>query len=284
MSETDWSQVEHQDEPIIAYNTFFEIFQNQYDAYCPVVSKKSKNKRLIPRNPWLTKGLLISRQTKEKLLRDKTLIKTQDAKDKFYTYNSIYTKLIKRSKKMHYVNKFSEARGDCKKTWNLLREVLGRDENNSKCDIPSAFKQNGVILSGEKVAEGFNAYFSSVGQDIAKHIPSPKQGACTYLKRAACPSFKFQELCSNSILHYALLLKDKTSLGFDGVSSHVVRRIAPAIVEPLCHLFNLSLKTGFIPQQFKIARVIPLFKSGKKTISAITGLFLLYLLSPSSLS
>ena len=121
-----------------------------------------------------------------------------------------------------------------------------------------------MILSGEKVAEGFNAYFSSVGQDIAKRIPSPKQGACTYLKRAACPSFKFQELCSNSILHYALLLKDKTSLGFDGVSSHVVRRIAPAIVEPLCHLFNLSLKTGFIPQQFKIARVIPLFKSGKK--------------------
>ena len=165
---------------------------------------------------------------------------------------------------MHYVNKFSEARGDCKKTWNLLREVLGRDENNSKCDIPSAFKQNGVILSGEKVAEGFTAYFSSVGQDIAKRIQSPKQGACTYLKRAACPSFKFQELCSNSILHYALLLKDKTSLGFDGVSSHVVRRIAPAIVEPLCHLFNLSLKTGFIPQQFKIARVIPLFKSGKK--------------------
>ena len=33
---------------------------------------------------------------------------------------------------------------------------------------------------------------------------------------------------------------------------------------PLCHLFNLSFQTGYIPIQFKTARVVPVFKSGDK--------------------
>ena len=84
------------------------------------------------------------------------------------------------------------------------------------------------------------------------------------LKGSINHKLKFQEICKESIEYYALKLKDKTSVGFDGVSSRVVKRITPAILEPLCHLFNLSLKTGFIPLEFKISRVIPLFKSGRK--------------------
>ena len=59
-------------------------------------------------------------------------------------------------------------------------------------------------------------------------------------------------------------MKDKTSVGFDGVSARVIKKTAAAIIVPLCHLFNLSLKTGHIPPEFKISRVIPIFKSGKK--------------------
>jgi len=49
-----------------------------------------------------------------------------------------------------------------------------------------------------------------------------------------------------------------------GVSSRVIKRTATTIAIPLCHLFNLSLKTGYIPQEFKISRVVPIFKAGKK--------------------
>ena len=46
-----------------------KIFNENYKRYCPVVKKKSKNRRTLPQNPWLTTGLMISRQTKEKLLK-----------------------------------------------------------------------------------------------------------------------------------------------------------------------------------------------------------------------
>ena len=35
-----------------------------------------------------------------------------------------------------------------------------------------------------------------------------------------------------------------------------------AITYPLIYIFDLSLSTGIVPDQLKIARVIPLFKSG----------------------
>ena len=36
------------------------------------------------------------------------------------------------------------------------------------------------------------------------------------------------------------------------------------LLKPLTHLFNLSLKTGVIPQDWRDADVVPLFKKGSK--------------------
>ena len=59
-------------------------------------------------------------------------------------------------------------------------------------------------------------------------------------------------------------MKNKTSCGPDGISSKLLKLIMPQILTPLCHLFNLSFQTGYIPIQLKTAKVIPIFKSGDK--------------------
>ena len=42
----------------------------------------------------------------------------------------------------------------------------------------------------------------------------------------------------------------------------LIKKLIPYIVVPLKHIFNLSLLNGVVPDSMKIARVIPLFKSG----------------------
>ena len=59
-------------------------------------------------------------------------------------------------------------------------------------------------------------------------------------------------------------LKSKSSSGPDLISTKLLKQILPTIIIPLCHLFNLSLQTGFVPPQFKIAKVITVYKSGDK--------------------
>ena len=57
-------------------------------------------------------------------------------------------------------------------------------------------------------------------------------------------------------------LKPKLSSGTDFISNKLLKHIAPIIISPLHYLINLSLETGYIPKEFKIAKVVPVFKDG----------------------
>ena len=60
-------------------------------------------------------------------------------------------------------------------------------------------------------------------------------------------------------------LNIKKSSGPDGISPKLIFEIAHEILSPLVYIFNLSIATGTVPDQMKIARVIPIFKHRLKT-------------------
>ena len=53
--------------------------------------------------------------------------------------------------------------------------------------------------------------------------------------------------------------------GLDGISAKCLRITAPAIAGSLNHVFNLSLASGKIPQEWKNTKVTPIFKAGNET-------------------
>ena len=57
-------------------------------------------------------------------------------------------------------------------------------------------------------------------------------------------------------------LKPKLSSGEDFISNKLLKEIAPIIITPLHYLINISLETGYIPGEFKIAKIVPIFKDG----------------------
>jgi hypothetical protein len=57
-------------------------------------------------------------------------------------------------------------------------------------------------------------------------------------------------------------LESKKSTDLKEISMHLVKTVLPFISSPLLHIFNKSLELGVVPDKFKIAKVIPTFKSG----------------------
>lgn len=57
------------------------------------------------------------------------------------------------------------------------------------------------------------------------------------------------------------LIKNK-SPGHDGITPRIIKETAIEISNPLLHIFNLSISLGRVPDQLKIAKVIPVFKKG----------------------
>ena len=59
-----------------------------------------------------------------------------------------------------------------------------------------------------------------------------------------------------------LCVKENKSPGVDGISPKILKETVEQISTPLAHVFNMSLKEGIVPFEWKEANIIPLFKKG----------------------
>ena len=50
------------------------------------------------------------------------------------------------------------------------------------------------------------------------------------------------------------------------ISLSIIKRSICSVSSPLTHIVNLSITHGIVPDELKIARVIPIFKSGDKAL------------------
>ena len=60
-------------------------------------------------------------------------------------------------------------------------------------------------------------------------------------------------------------LPGKTT-GYDQIPMSVIKESILFVSEPLIHIINLSIEHGIVPDEMKIARVIPIFKSDDQSL------------------
>ena len=113
-----------------------------------------------------------------------------------------------------------------------------------------------------EIANGFNNFFSQVGPDLASEIGPSDKNYNDYLKNWNPIDFEFSRISEIDILKICRQLKPKLSSGEDFISNKLLKTIAPIIITPLHYLINLSLATGFVPSEMKIAKIVPVFKDG----------------------
>ena len=65
-----------------------------------------------------------------------------------------------------------------------------------------------------------------------------------------------------NIIDVVTNLKGNTSSGHDKIDSCVVKRCIHLITLPLSYIFNASFEQGTFPKDFKLAKVIPVYKKG----------------------
>jgi hypothetical protein len=118
----------------------------------------------------------------------------------------------------------------------------------------------------------FNSYFSRIPEKLLK-----KQGDSMInpqshhfiIKESIKTMFLFP-VTQNEVENVAKGLKKKSSAGIDGILDCIVKRCIQLLKKPLTNIYNTSFDSGIFPDQFKIAKIIPLHKRGDKKIFKIT--------------
>ena len=76
--------------------------------------------------------------------------------------------------------------------------------------------------------------------------------------------FNFSEIHPDEVIHQLANLKISKSTGIDNIPAKALKIAANIIGPSLTWIFNLSIKTGIYVDEWKKARVVPIYKSGNR--------------------
>ena len=209
----------------------------------------------------MTKGLLISRYTKGTLLIPLLLTNLLSPTIAIFTTVSLGW-----VKKEYFADNWTKSKKIPKKTWEIFNEAINKKKNSEK--IKELFIDRKLITDNNGMAEGFNKFFTNVGQKISNSIPLLSTNPDSYLKKTFkkdnSPFLPLNEIDPVLISDILKSMDPKKSKDMDDISLDLLKSIDTSIAKPLAHIFNLSLKTGTFPSKLKISRVVPIFKNGDK--------------------
>ncbi|CAB4012394.1 Hypothetical predicted protein, partial [Paramuricea clavata] len=106
------------------------------------------------------------------------------------------------------------------------------------------------------MVELFNDYFSSIvsGSDKTTQTDNPSSPTDSNLSELI--------LSPDDVLAALLSLDTNKATGPDEIPSRILKECAHQIAPSLCLLFNQSLRHGSLPEEWKLANIIPIHKKG----------------------
>lgn len=108
-----------------------------------------------------------------------------------------------------------------------------------------------------KISNSFNENFTSVFTVDNGSTP-------TFEKYELLPSLDDIIITESGILNLLLHLDEKKSPGPDDIPNAFLKRYAEWCAKFLVIIFNLSVSTGVLPEDWKVSKIKPLFKQGDK--------------------
>ena len=221
-----------------------------------------KRRRLI-KEPWITSGVLKSSRTKRKLFHKKINNPSPQNILNYASYFKNFRKIKRTAKLQYFREAFIKNKKDIKATWRIIKSVIPNKTNNSS--LPTEFlHDNTVITDPHQVANEFNTFFANIGHITSESVPETDKHYSEYLTPAhrAKNSLFLEPVHPEELINLCNKLKPKTSSGHDNISTKLLKQTINYTAIPLAHIFNKSFQEGNVPSKMKLAKVIPIFKSG----------------------
>ena len=260
LTQEQWLDIFQTNDVNQSYENFINKLLFYYDKNIPLVRQKSYKKI---KNPWITKGIINSIITRNKLYKKSLREPSQSNHDKYKKYRNVLTSIIRLSRKIYYSQKIESKKDNNTSLWQIVKDLLGTKAKNT----PKTFKDGDIEISDpEKIANKFNSYFVNIGPNLASKINAPRESFKKYLNEPFHKTLFLRPTDHQEILNIVKSLKPSASTGYDGISVNLLKKIINCIIDPLIHISNLSITSGTCPDSLKIAKVIPIFKKDDSSL------------------
>ena len=256
--------VETINDPNLAWRVWETNFNEVLNWHAPLRHQRVRQSSI----PWLNSNI-------KNLMRKRDYHKKQSVKYNSEHHWRLYqsfrnnVNIQPRKSKSHY---YRQKIGECKKndpktTWTLINTLIGR--SSSSKHINEVKVDNVTLRDDENISKAFNEFFINIGPKLASEVSNLSTNKIeTFLEDhvVTFPSFHFSTIPVENVLNTLRHLNVSKGTGLDKIPAKTLRVAADKNTPSLTYIFNLSISTGVFVDNWKDARVIPIYKGGDRRI------------------
>ncbi|KXJ15113.1 putative RNA-directed DNA polymerase from transposon X-element [Exaiptasia diaphana] len=248
----------HGENPNAQWEGWKANLMDTIDKHAPIRNKRVRAKK----SPWIDYDLVRKMRKRDLLKRQHAMTNDPDLWLEYKKSRNDVNNCIKIAKRKYYTENLEANVQDQRKTWKLLNELQNRQ--SVKGSISELKMGDATLKDPTSIAEAFNSHFTNVGPNLAQSISHTDIDPLSYLKPVSS-SFSFHEVTNKDVLLLLQNLNSKKATGPDKIPAKLLKLAGNIISPSLTKIFNCSLSSGIFPEDWKVARVSPVYKAGTKS-------------------
>ena len=234
------------------YKSYNKVLGSLLDQHAPQKKCTLKNR---DKAPWLNDTILEARKKRRQTERKWRQTHLTVHRDIYKEQRLLVTSLIHEAKKEYYHNLVVEKHGDQKALFSVINNLRANRQENP---LPA---HEG---SAQELAAEFSNFFSDKISKIHNDLislqqqtayESPTESLCIGVK----PLSTFSQLSESEVKKIIMVSPSKSSQ-MDPIPTMLLKQCVETLNPAICHIVNLSLHTGHVPQEMKSAVITPLLK------------------------
>ena len=266
LSNQNWDNVLNETDTQIKYDNFIETYTNHYDTVFTTTTTKRKKQRTNPK-PWIIPWLEEACDRKNRLYHAYVKDPSISNKIKYQKMKKFVNKHITKAKNKFYTSYFHKYNSNSRKQWQMINGLLNRSKHQQNA-IKLKDSMGCVIKGPTKVAENFNTYFTNIAEKLKSDNQQNSHNNLTdhkiFMENPSTNSIFLNPTDPEEVMKTIDTLKNKSTSDTKICALKAANK-TPIISIILSNIINSSFETGYFPTQLKMAKVIPIHKSGTKT-------------------
>lgn len=264
----------------IINDTIPQLIHNDFDDYhSNLIQLVNKNTTSVKKvvysttsKDWFTAELRVLIDARDYLYKMKLKFPdTHYYQERFIHYRNLIKREVQMAKQTYYSRKIQVNISDSRKTWDVMREVIYNKPSKKSCQIPSILFNNQSYTGSFDKANLINDFFSSIGvgtqtNGSSLNLSDEQQSLQSTMGTSRSSLTFFEPTTSEEISRVIQSLQLSSSAGYDNISTLHLRSNIDLYANYLSTQINKSFQSGIFPTALKIARVIPIYKSGSRNV------------------
>ncbi len=262
VSDTDWNDIINQqatvDEACVHFTgTFMNIAQECIPTNMVTIRQNDKI--------WMTSELRREMRVRDRLRKISMKNKTPVKERKYKQQRNKVNNLKKIAKAEFYVS-IDDSLPDLKQSnskqyWKIMKLLLkGEGCNNDFPPMRSPTDANPTTFDNAQKGNLLNDYFCSISDLHDDDIPLPDFDDRGGNVLSSIP------VILQDIIDVLSLLNPNKAVGHDSISNRMLKEVRNEVAYPISLLLKRSFDEKKFPKTWKLAHVIPVFKSGDRTL------------------